>query len=110
MASATSDELKALIREIGIDEELFCSYTALPAQALNDAKHADTKQLKETLLIFKMLEAMFNSRQDAWNWYTKQPIIGFGNTTSSQVMIHNREAGASAVINYIESKILGGFE
>lgn len=110
MASATRDEIKTLIREIGIDEEQFCSYTALPAQVLNDVKHPDTKRLKETLLIFNMLEATFDSRQDAWNWFTKQPVSGFGGITPSQVVIQNREAGTSAVINYIESKILGGFE
>ncbi|MDC8829714.1 hypothetical protein [Alteromonas gilva] len=110
MALSTRDKIKTLIREIGIDEEQFCSCTALPAQTLNGAKHADTKRLKETLLIFNMLETMFDTRQDAWNWYTKQPISGFGNTTPSQVVIENRETGASEVINYIESKRLGGFE
>ncbi|MCW8090565.1 hypothetical protein [Alteromonas sp. ASW11-130] len=110
MASSIRDEIKTIIREIGIDEEQFCLYTALPAQALNDAKHADTKRLKEILLIVNMLEAMSDSRRDAWNWYTKQTIRGGGNITSSQVVIENRESGASAVINYIKSKKLGGFE
>ena len=110
MAISIRDEIKTIIREIGIEEEQFCLYTALPAQALNDSKHADTKRLKETLVIFNMLEAMFDSRQDAWNWYTKQPIKGFENITSSQVVIQNRESGSSAVINYIKSKRLGGFE
>lgn len=37
-----------------------------------------------------------------------QPIIGFGNLTAAEAVMQNQDAGASAIIEYKDSKELGG--
>jgi hypothetical protein len=37
-----------------------------------------------------------------------QPVIGFGNLTAAEAVMQNQDAGASAIIEYKNSKELGG--
>ncbi|MDT0581502.1 hypothetical protein [Brumicola blandensis] len=105
------NQTQALISELGISESHFRAATGLSPQPINgDEKGFEKERFDAILSLFAMLETWFDSPKDAWEWYTEQPLIGFGNLTSSEVVIQNQDKGAFAVIEYIKSKNIGSFE
>lgn len=111
MSDSQYYQVHKLIAEMGISVEQFCEHTGLSFEALNaNAMGTENQRVEHVLAIFAAIDNWFGSPQEAWHWYTKQPIIGFGDFTPSQVVMQNNTAGAHAIIDYIKSKELGGFE
>jgi hypothetical protein len=111
MSTTTHNQTQALISELGISESHFRASTGLSPQPLiGDEKGFEKERFDAIHSIFAMLKEWFDSPEDAWEWYTKQTLIGFGNLTASEVVIQNQDTGALAVIEYITSKNLGSFE
>lgn len=107
----THNQTQALIFELGISESHFRASIGLSPQPIKGEQQGFKKERFDAILsIFAMLETWFDSPKEAWEWYTKQPLIGFGNLTSSEIVIQNQDKGASAVIKYIKSKNVGSFE
>lgn len=111
MNTKNHNQVEALIAELGVSEASFLAFTGLASRSLNaDEKEIERNRIDTIFSIFTKLKAWFDSPEQAWEWYTKQKIIGFGNLTPAEIVMKNPDSGASAVISYIKSKELGGFE
>lgn len=111
MSTKVHNQTDKLILELGISDASFFACTGLSPQNLNsDEKGVERDRFDAIHTIFSKLKTWFDSPEEAWEWYTKQPIIGFGDLTPAEIVMRNQDSGASAVMNYIKSKELGGFE
>jgi hypothetical protein len=111
MQTESQNQLKQLITDIGVSESQFLAHTGLSVNELiNEGSGIDGHRIKAVQTIFLMLEAWFESPQQAWQWYTEKRIFGFGDFTPAQVVIQHQVSGASLIIDYINSKNLECFE
>lgn len=60
--------------------------------------------------IWPLVKNWFDSKEDAWRWYTEEQIIGFGGKTPKGIVDEHGRQGVYQVKEFIKSKSLGGFE
>jgi len=109
MNVSTQQKLKDLLAQLSITEDQFFDKTGLSASD-TQIDSVENSNVMSILSIFDQLQVWFDSPSEAWHWFTQEKIRGFGALTASEVVVQNSQDGVNAVLDYIESKNLGGFE
>ena len=104
-------QIQVIISDSGISEAEFFSATGLSANALqNNTDDAMVKRLQAVLAIFTKVTSWFNSPVERWKWFTTTSVSGFADKTPAQIICEGDERSVEALLLFVESKELRGFE
>lgn len=104
----TKIQLQALNETLGISEEDVYAAVGLNPRDIN-GEVAD-ERLTALLTLCNNVRPWFDSPADAWRWFTSQPLSGFGGKTPAAIICDDGAVGGRALMLFIESKQLGGFD
>ena len=62
------------------------------------------------LLLLRHIVAWFDSKIQAWNWYTNQKLSAFNRLTPSEVVQRYGNAGIIELQKWIAEREMGGFQ
>jgi hypothetical protein len=86
MNTKPHNRVESLISELGVSEANFLEFTGLSPHTLDaDEEDFGSNRIDTIFLLFTKLKAWFDSPKQAWEWYTKQKLIGLGNLTPAEV-------------------------
>ncbi|GFD88784.1 hypothetical protein KUL152_10100 [Tenacibaculum sp. KUL152] len=104
-------QIQEIISDSDISEAEFFSATGLSTNALqNNIDDAMVKRLQAVLAIFTKVTNWFNSPVERWKWFTTSTILGFSNKTPAQIIREDDAQSVDALLLFVKSKELGGFE
>ena len=106
--SETKTQLRALTESLAITEDDVCASVGLTPSDIGDGV-AD----KRVAALFKVCgraQAWFDTPTEMWHWFTTQSLVGFGGKTPADIIRDYDGQEGDALMQFIESKQLGGIE
>lgn len=108
LSTDTKIQLQAFTESLGISEDdVYASVDLTPRDIESDVA---AERLSALLTVCDSVRPWCDSSADVWRWFTSQSLTGFGGITPAALIRDDNARGGQALIQFIESKQLGGFD
>ena len=108
LKSDTKIQLKALTESFRITEDDV--YTAVGLTPSDIGSDVADERVEALFKVCGGVRVWFDKPAETWQWFTSQTISGFGGRTPAAMIRDYDAKGGDALMQFIESKQLGGFE